>query len=168
MSNSQEQLKSNIDLAFKGKLLCNTTNVSEYGLTYVLNQSDSLEIFSKLHSGDKFSFDMLIDITAVHWQEKQESCFEIVYHLLSLEFLHRLCLKIYIPEDNPRLPSVQSIWESAGILEREVWDMFGVKFKGHDNLRRVLLYEEFVGHPLRKDYPVDQEQPLVKYREEAK
>ena len=75
--------------------------------------------------------------------------------------VHRRRLKVRLDEDDVRVASAVAIWPIANWLEREVWDMFGIRFEGHPDLRRLLLYEEFVGHPLRKDYPVNRRQPLI-------
>ncbi len=87
--------------------------------------------------------------------------FEVVYHLYSLTHNHRLRLKVRVDEDDASAPSVVALWPIANWLEREAWDMFGVRFEGHPDLRRLLMYEEFVGHPLRKDYPISRRQPLI-------
>jgi NADH-quinone oxidoreductase subunit C len=89
------------------------------------------------------------------------SRFVVVYHLFSLPLKHRLRLEVAVDEDDPEVDSVSSLWTGADWLEREVWDMFGIRFRGHPNLKRILMYEEFVGHPLRKDYPVNKRQPLI-------
>ena len=85
----------------------------------------------------------------------------MVYHLLSLSAKRRLRIKVRVDESNPEIDSMTSLWGSANWLEREVWDMFGIRFTGHPNLKRILMYEEFQGHPLRKDYPVNKRQPLI-------
>jgi NADH-quinone oxidoreductase subunit C len=87
--------------------------------------------------------------------------FLVVYHLFSLPLKHRLRLQVPVEETDAEVDSVTSLWASADWLEREAWDMFGIRFRGHPNLKRILMYEEFVGHPLRKDYPVNKRQPLV-------
>jgi NADH-quinone oxidoreductase subunit C len=87
--------------------------------------------------------------------------FVVVYHLFSLPLKHRLRLQVPVEEDDAEVESITSIWAAADWLEREVWDMFGIRFRGHPNLKRILMYEEFVGHPLRKDYPLNKRQPLV-------
>ena len=70
-------------------------------------------------------------------------------------------MKIPLPEQKPEMDSVASLWGSADWFEREVWDMYGIRFHGHPNLKRILMYEGFEGHPLRKDYPVNKRQPLI-------
>jgi NADH-quinone oxidoreductase subunit C len=87
--------------------------------------------------------------------------FVVVYHFFSLVHKHRLRLEIPVDEAAAEVDSLVSLWAGADWLEREVWDMFGIRFRGHPNLKRILMYEEFVGHPLRKDYPVKKRQPLV-------
>jgi len=87
--------------------------------------------------------------------------FEVVYHFLSLNHRHRIRLKVPVGADDPVVDSLVSLWAVADWFEREVWDMFGIRFQGHPNLTRILMYEEFRGHPLRKDYPVNKRQPLL-------
>ena len=90
-----------------------------------------------------------------------ESRFAVVYHLYSMAHKHRLRLVVPLEEPAAQLDSLTPLWRGAGWLEREVWDMFGIVFRGHPDLRRILMYEEFDGHPLRKDYPVNKRQPLI-------
>ena len=87
--------------------------------------------------------------------------FAVVYHFFSLPLKHRLRLEVLVDEGDPEVDSLTSLWPGANWLEREVWDMLGIRFRGHPNLKRILMYQEFVGHPLRKDYPVNQRQPLI-------
>ncbi len=87
--------------------------------------------------------------------------FAVVYHFFSLPLKHRLRLEVPVEEADAEVDSVTSLWPGADWLEREVWDMFGIRFRGHPNLKRILMYEEFAGHPLRKDYPVAKRQPLI-------
>lgn len=121
-------------------------------------------IFKVLRDHERFLFNMLIDVTAVDWMDRREPRFDVVYQLLSLTHNHRLCIKAQLPEDRPEIESVRALWPAANFLEREVWDMYGVSFKGHGDQRRILLYDEFVGHPLRKDYPIRGKQPRLELR----
>ena len=109
---------------------------------------------------EEFGFDMLTDLSAVDYLG-QEPRFEVVYHLNSLQKNIRVRIKTPVSEGE-EVDSVVSLWPIANWLEREVWDMFGIKFKNHPDLRRLLMYDEFEGHPLRKDYPINKRQPRVK------
>jgi NADH-quinone oxidoreductase subunit C len=122
------------------------------------------EFFGLLKLDSQLAFNYLVDITAVDWLDAREKRFEMVYHLLSLSHLHRLRVKISLPEENPEIDSLVPLWKAANYLEREVWDMFGIRFKGHPDPRRILMYDEFKGHPLRKDYPVQGKQPRIPLR----
>jgi NADH-quinone oxidoreductase subunit C len=110
-------------------------------------------------------FDVLMDLTAVDYQKypgrEDGPRFEVVYHLYSLAHNHRVRIKVRLDEDDAMVPTAVPLWPIANWLEREVWDMFGVRFDGHPDPRRLLMYEEFVGHPLRKDYPINRRQPLI-------
>jgi NADH-quinone oxidoreductase subunit C len=117
---------------------------------------------------DEAGYDFLVDITAVDYLGRTPR-FEVVYHLRSMSTGHRLRVKVGVDlfgegEDAPppEVPSLVPLWPAANWMEREVWDLYGIKFTGHPDLRRILLYEEFVGHPLRKDYPKDKRQPLIR------
>jgi len=100
------------------------------------------------------SFNYLSDVTCVDWYPA-EPRFEVVYHLLSIRQKERVRLKVRLSGDSPALESVTSVWPSANYFEREVFDLFGIRFTGHPYLRRILMPEDWEGHPLRKDYPVE-------------
>ena len=87
--------------------------------------------------------------------------FAVVYHFYSVKHKHRLRLVVPLEADDAELDSLTTLWAGANWLEREVWDMFGIRFRGHPDMKRILMYEEFEGHPLRKDYPVQKRQPLI-------
>jgi len=87
--------------------------------------------------------------------------FTVVYHFFSTTYKHRLRLVVPVDEADAEVDSLTSLWPGANWLEREVWDMFGVRFRGHPDLKRILMYQAFQGHPLRKDYPVKKRQPLI-------
>ena len=113
----------------------------------------------------ELAFDMLTDLTAADYLKfpgrEDGPRFEVVYQLYSLPHNHRVRLKVRVDEDDAVVPTAVELWPIANWLEREVWDMFGVRFAGHPDLRRLLMYEQFVGHPLRKDYPINRRQPLI-------
>jgi NADH-quinone oxidoreductase subunit C len=110
-------------------------------------------------------FEVLMDLTAVDYSKfpgrEDGPRFEVVYHLYSIAHNHRVRVKVRVDEDDAVVPSAVPLWPIADWFEREVWDMFGIRFDGHPDLRRLLMYEEFVGHPLRKDYPINRRQPLI-------
>lgn len=117
-------------------------------------------VLQLLRDSKELDFDMLIDVTAVdHLGETPR--FEVVYHLLSLQHNHRVRIKARVEEASPELDTADGLYASAGWMEREVFDMYGIRFRGHPDLRRILLYSEFEGHPLRKDYPKERRQPLI-------
>jgi NADH-quinone oxidoreductase subunit C len=134
------------------------------GVPVVTVKKDGIkDLASFLKRDPRFAFNVLMDLSCVDylfWEEKQFR-FEVIYNLFSLSGNQRLFVKALVPESDLSLDSVTSFWPSADWLEREIWDMFGVVFKGHPNLKRILMYEEFKGHPLRKDYPYNKRQPLV-------
>jgi len=111
----------------------------------------------------EFGFDLLLDVTAVDWPARTPR-FEVVYHLYSTQHRVRVRLKTRVPEADPAVDSLLPLYGSARFMERECHDMYGIRFRGHPDLRPILLYEGFVGHPLRKDYDKQHEQPLVPYR----
>ncbi len=155
-------LLQKIETAFPGKIV---EQHSSYGYdVIVLNRDDAFAIFATLRDHQDFAFNLLSDLTATDFLG-QEPRFELVYQLYSIPLNHRLQVKIRVPEDDASASSVSSLWKSGNWLEREVWDMFGIKFTDHPDLRRILMYEEFKGYPLRKDYPVNKRQPLVEERD---
>lgn len=120
-----------------------------------------------LRDDPRCAMNMFVDITAVDYPDR-EPRFEVVCHLRSLERGHRIRIKARVGDEDgegAEIASLVPVWRGADWFERECFDMFGVRFLGHPDLRRILMYEEFRGHPLRKDYPAQQTQPLVEYRE---
>jgi NADH-quinone oxidoreductase subunit C len=113
------------------------------------------------------AMNMFIDLTAVDYLGR-EPRFEVVCHLRSMQHAHRIRIKARVGQEDgsgAEIDSLVPVWFGANWFERETFDMFGVAFRGHPDLRRILMYPEFVGHPLRKDYPADRIQPLVPFRE---
>src|ERR1051325_10225131 len=125
------------------------------------------ESFRVLKDDQELDFDFLSDITAVDYWRKKEPRFEVVYKFLPAANPARLRVRVPVPENDPSVESLTPLWHGANFLEREVWDLFGIRFIDHPDLRRILLYDEFEGHPLRKDYPVNLWQPRVPEREVA-
>jgi NADH-quinone oxidoreductase subunit C len=103
---------------------------------------------------ERAGFTFLSTITCVDWLPAQPR-FEVIYQLLAMQSKQRLRLKVRLPEDDPAVDSVVEVWPAANFFEREVFDLFGIRFAGHPYLRRILMPEDWQGHPLRKDYPVE-------------
>jgi NADH-quinone oxidoreductase subunit C len=112
-----------------------------------------------LKDDSEFDFKMYMDFTVVDWMERKPR-FDLVYHLYSVEKNHRIRIKVGITESQSA-PTMSGLWPVADWHEREMFDLYGVKFSGHPNLKRILLYDSFKGHPLRKDYPVTKRQPRI-------
>jgi NADH-quinone oxidoreductase subunit C len=133
--------------------------------TIVVDARKILDSLRALRDDEQLKLDFLVDLTAVDYLGRDPR-FEVVYHLRSMATGERLRVKAALaePEDgtNPEIDSIVPLWKVANWFEREVWDLYGIRFRGHPDLRRILMYEEFVGHPLRKDYPKERRQPLVR------
>ena len=112
---------------------------------------------------EHFGFDMFLDVTAVDWPDR-DLRFDVVYHFYSTRDHVRVRVKTRVPAADPTVDTLVPLYGSARCMERECHEMYGIVFRGNDDLRPLLLYEGFVGHPLRKDYPKHKEQPLVPYR----
>jgi NADH-quinone oxidoreductase subunit C len=159
----EENLTSAVQTRLQGKILESHTLRGEEII--FLSRQGMLETFRILKEDPQLDFNFLMDITAVDYLGKKTPRFEVVYQMYSLSHNRGLRVKVALGEEELEVPSLTSLWKSADWLEREAWDMFGVRFQGHPDLRRILLYDEFQGHPLRKDYPVNQCQPRVPERE---
>ena len=136
--------------------------------TAVVAAADWLEVAQFLRSDRQCAINQFTDMTAVDYPEREPELprFDVVLVARSMEQRHRIRLKTRV-EDGQALASLFPVWAGANWAEREIFDMFGIRFDGHPDLRRILMYEEFVGYPLRKDYPIDRTQPLIPYREEG-
>ena len=130
----------------------------------VLNLSPAELLATARCLRDEFGFDIFLDVTAVDWPD-QTPRFEVVHHFYSTRHHLRVRLKTRVSAAAPVVDSLLPLFGSAAYMERECHDMYGIRFTGNADLRPILLYEGFVGHPLRKDYPKRQEQPLVPYRD---
>ena len=128
--------------------------------TALVDAARLVDVMRFLRDDGDCRFDMLTDVTCVDYLG-EEPRFEMVYHLYSVAKNKRLRVKARVAEQAPEIATLCALWPSANWMEREVWDLYGVRFTGHPDLRRILLYEEFEGHPLRKDYPKEKRQPLV-------
>ena len=134
--------------------------------TIIIERNSLDKVCRFLRDDSRCAFEIMLDITAVDRLEMNlNPRFEIVYHFKSLTHASRIRIKVPLEEDDCKIASISDIWKSADWYERECFDMFGIIFEGHPDLRRILMYEEFEGHPLRKDYPIDKQQPLMELKE---
>lgn len=115
------------------------------------------------HIKEQYQFDLFLDVTAIDYLTNKEERFELVYHFYSTVHFVRIRVKVAISEELPEINTLTTLYGSAAFMERECHEMYGIKFVGNSDLRPILLYGGFVGHPLRKDYPIEKEQPLVPY-----
>ena len=132
----------------------------------IVAPADWVEVAKFVKHDPECAMNHFSDMTAVDFPEREPEVprFDVVLNVRSLSLRQRVRLKTRVA-DKETLPTLIPVWAGANWAEREIFDMFGIRFDGHPDLRRILLYEEFVGHPLRKDYPIDRTQPLVPYRD---
>lgn len=159
---SFEQLLELVRSSFSSLILDSVIDRNHVVLRVARN--NVVPLFQGLKDHSELKMNFLVSVTAVDWMDQRADRFEVVYHLLSLKNYGRIRVKVDVPEHAPEIDSLVPLWQSANFMEREAWDMFGIVFKGHPDLRRILMYEEFKGHPLRKDYPVQAKQPRIPLR----
>ncbi len=158
----EASITARITARFSERLLGTYTFRGQHAVT--VGAGDLRAVLTWLRDEPDLQFDWLMDLAGVDYQgydlEDDERAwrFEVVYQLYSLKHNHRFRVKVAVHEENPEVPSVWDLWGVANWMEREVWDLYGVRFSGHPNLRRILCHDEFVGHALRKDYPINKRQ----------
>ena len=131
----------------------------------VIEPAAIVDVVRFLHDEEELRFDALSNQSGVDY--KDEGCIEVVYHLYSYPHRHAIVLKVRTPREQPSIPTVESVWKAANWLEREIYDLFGVVFTGHSDLRRLLMPEDWVGHPLRKDFVEPDEYHGISTRRES-
>ncbi|KVU65441.1 NADH dehydrogenase [Burkholderia ubonensis] len=158
MASKIETLKANLEAALGARVVSLTEAVGE--LTLVVKASDYLEVATTLRDDPKLRFEQLIDLCGLDYQTYGDGAYDgprfaVVSHLLSVTNNWRLRVRVFAPDDDlPIVPSVVDIWTSANWYEREAFDLYGIVFEGHPDLRRILTDYGFIGHPFRKDFPV--------------
>ena len=135
----------------------------QFGDEILLIERDSLLDIVQFLKDEPYAYSMLLDLTCVDYKG-QEPRFEMVYHLYSIRNTQRLRIKARLSGEDLQVDSLTPLWKNANWLEREVYDMFGVNFKGHPDLRRIFMYDGFEGYPLRKDFPLRKRQPRIPLR----
>jgi NADH-quinone oxidoreductase subunit C len=128
----------------------------------IIKRERALDVLRFLHDDSECQLDMARTMTAIDWLGRDGDRFEVVYQLYSITLKHGLRVKVPVSEDDASIDTCTTLWPGMNWAEREIWDMYGIKFRGHPDLRRMFMYEEFVGHPLRKDYPKERRQPLIR------
>lgn len=146
------QIAEKLREAFPDEVLA----IEEFGgqVSVKVKKDRIVEMARLLHDGPEFDFKFLRDLCGVDYRGRKGARFEVVYHLYSLNNRSLLRLRVQVPEDDPKIASVMPVWVGANWHERECFDLFGIAFEGHPDLRRILMPEDWDGHPLRKDYPV--------------
>ena len=158
MASKLETLKANLEAAFGGRLSSVTEALGE--LTIVVKATDYLDVAKRLRDDPTLGFEQLIDLCGVDYQTYGEGAYDgprfaAVLHLLSIKHNWRLRVRVFAPHDDmPIVPSVVDVWNSVNWYEREAFDLYGLVFDGHPDLRRILTDYGFIGHPFRKDFPV--------------
>jgi len=134
------------------------------GQTIVVQRERIVEVLEFLRDDEELRYNLLTDLTAVDWLGRTPR-FEVVYHLLSIPHRRRVRLKVLV-DDGEAVPTATGVFPAANFPEREVFDMFGIPFEGHPDLRRILMPEDWEGHPLRKDYPLGYEEVAFSHNED--
>jgi len=150
MNEALKELSDHITAAFGPRILASETRLGE--LMMRVQRDAVVEVMRFLRDDPKCLFKLLVDVCGVDWPNRAER-FDVVYNLLSLKLNQRIRIKVSTDEDTP-VPSVTSVFSTAGWFEREAWDLYGILFSDHPDLRRILTDYGFQGHPLRKDFPL--------------
>lgn len=138
-------------------------------LSLYIRKEFLVDICRDLKESDQFRFEMLSDICSLDWlgqPDEAEGRFEVIYNLYSLKQHYRLLLKVRLPGDNPEIDTLTGLWHTADWLEREVFDLMGIHFTGHPDLRKIVTPDELEGHPLRKDFPLTYEVPQFSWNKD--
>jgi NADH-quinone oxidoreductase subunit C len=152
---SEEHLKTTIK-ALKERFGMQESALMKYPPTLMAEAGQILDICHAMH--DEYGFDFLCDLTAVDYWPEEQPRFHLVYGFYSHANQSRMAVRIPLDGDNPSISTVENVYAGVNWHEREVWDMFGIKFDGSHDLRRILMPYDWEGHPLRKDYPLGYEE----------
>ena len=158
MASKLETLKANLEAAFSGRLLSVTEAIGE--LTIVVSAREYQDIATRLRDDLSLRFEQLVDLCGVDYQTYGDGAYDgprfaAVLHLLSVTNNWRLRVRVFAQDDDvPLIPSIVDVWNSANWYEREAFDLYGIVFEGHPDLRRILTDYGFIGHPFRKDFPI--------------
>ncbi len=159
----QPGLKADELLALLAPLGATKDEADRWGLTVRVARECLREAVTLLRDGATTRLDQLLDVAGIDYLSYPDwrgERFAVSYPMKSTVFTHRVTLKVLVEEDDASVPSLHDLYRSADWAERECWDQYGIAFKGHPNLKRLLNHHEFIGHPLRKDYPCQKRQKL--------
>lgn len=161
----EAQIIARLQEKFGGRIVRTYVHAGQHAIT--IQPQDLREVLLFLRDDKELDFSWLMDVGGVDYlgygdEDEREWRYEVAYQMYSLAKNHRIRIKVAVTDDTVEIPSVWDLWGIANWMEREVWDMFGIRFSGHPNLRRILCHDEFVGHPLRKDYPINRRQKLLR------
>ena len=160
-TNASENNLPEFTTAFGEEILATTDFRGD--LTFVVKPQKIREMLRFLKGLPRCPFSVLMDVFAMDYAKAKDETperFAVIYNLYAIQANARVRLKVFLPEENPLIDSAHELFASANWFEREAWDLFGIEFAGHPHLQRILCHNDFVGHPLRKDYPSDGYQRL--------
>lgn len=153
---SEEHLRTTIK-AIKERFGLQESDLMTYPPTLVAEPEQIVQVSQALR--DEFAFNFLCELTAVDYWPEQQPRFHLIYGYYSHTNNSRMAIRVPLNGDYPTIPTLEGVYKGANWHERELWDMFGIKFEGHSDLRRILMPHDWEGHPLRKDYPLGYEEP---------
>lgn len=156
----EAEIAARVNEKFGARIIDTTLFRGQAAVT--IRPADLRELLTFLRDDAEIRCEWLMDVGGVDYlgYDEREWRFEVVYQMYSMSRNHRFRVKVAVQDDAVTVPSVWDMWGIANWMEREVWDLYGVKFTGHPNLRRIMCHDEFVGHALRKDYPITKRQKL--------
>ena len=156
----EAEISARVNEKFGTRVVENYNFRGQYAVT--IRPEDLVAVLTVLRDDAALACEWLLDVGGVDYlgYDVREWRFEVVYQMYSLSLNHRFRVKVAVADDTVAIPSVWTMWGVANWMEREVWDLYGIRFTGHPNLRRILCHDEFVGHALRKDYPITKRQKL--------
>ena len=157
---SEEHLRTALR-KIKERFNLQDAEIIHYPPTLMVEPDKIVEVCQVLR--DEFDFNFLCELTAVDYWPEQEPRFNVIYGFYSHANNVRMALRVPLNGDTPSLPSIEGLYKGANWHERELWDMFGIHFDGHSDLRRILMPYDWEGHPLRKDYPLGYEEPQFSF-----
>jgi len=163
----EDKLRQFLEENFKGAVV--REELFRDQLSFYIQKEFLFDICKALRDNKELAFVFLMDICSLDWlnqPDESEGRFEVIYNLYSLKNKYRFFIKVRLTGDSPEIDSLTSLWHSADWLEREVWDLMGIEFTGHPDLRKIVTPDDLQGHPLRKDFPLTYEVPQFSFNKD--